>query len=102
MDKLLALLSSALELPQMQSLFLKRSCTWGALAWKQFALFSPSLCHKHSSVDQLWSSMPQAPGDGGGGGGLESEFNHVASDSTHDTYNETPIKALAPDLGGAS
>lgn len=70
MDKLLALLSSALELPQMQSLFLKQSCTWGALAWKQFALFSPSLCHKHSSVDQLWSSMPQAPGDGGGGGGL--------------------------------
>ena len=38
----------------------------------------------------------------GGGGGLESEFNHVASDSTRHTYNETPIKALAPDLGGAS
>ena len=38
----------------------------------------------------------------GGGGGLESEFNHVASDSTRHTYNETPIQALAPDLGGAS
>lgn len=38
----------------------------------------------------------------GGGGGLESEFNHMARDSTSHTYNETPIKALAPDLGGAS
>ena len=35
------------------------------------------------------------------GGGLESEFNHVASDSTRHTYNETPIKALAPDAWGS-
>lgn len=34
----------------------------------------------------------------GGEERLESEFNHMARDSTSHTYNETPIKALAPDL----
>lgn len=42
----------------------------GALAWKQFALFSPVSAINTPVCTQLRSLLPQPPGNRGGGGGL--------------------------------